>query len=47
MTKDGKYAYGTLAAGTRHYPRLRAKYLLFAVLGLMFVYVLIHDEISW
>ena len=34
----------TLATGVRPVPRLRPKYLLFGVLGLMFVYVLGHDE---
>ena len=34
----------TLAAGTRPFPRVRPKYLLFGILGLMFVYVLVHDE---
>ena len=34
----------TLATGVRPFPWVRPKYLLFAVLGLMFVYVLGHDE---
>ena len=34
----------TLATGIRPFPRVRPKYLLFGVLGLMFVYVLGHDE---
>jgi uncharacterized membrane protein len=34
----------TLATGVRPFPRVRPKYLLFGVLGLMFVYVLAHDE---
>ena len=34
----------TLAAGIRHFPRVRPKNVLFGVLGLMFVYVLVHDE---
>src|SRR5215469_3072180 len=34
----------TLAAGIRPFPRVRPKYLLFGILGLMFVYVLLHDE---
>jgi uncharacterized membrane protein len=34
----------TLATGIRPFSSVRPKYLLFAVLGLMFVYVLGHDE---
>jgi uncharacterized membrane protein len=34
----------TLATGVRPFPRVRPKYLLFGVLGLMLVYVLAHDE---
>ena len=34
----------TLAARVRSFQRVRAKYLLFGILGLMFVYVLAHDE---
>ena len=34
----------TLAAGVRPFPRVRPKYLLFAAVGLMLAYVLIHDE---
>jgi uncharacterized membrane protein len=34
----------TLATGGRPFPWLRPKYLLFAVLGLIFLYVLGHDE---
>ena len=34
----------TLAAGARPFPKVRPKYLLFGILGLMFVYVLVHDE---
>ena len=34
----------TLATGIKPFPQLRLKYLLFGILGLMFVYVLGHDE---
>jgi uncharacterized membrane protein len=34
----------TLVTGLKPFPRVRPKYLLFAVIGLMFVYVLGHDE---
>jgi len=34
----------TLAAGVRPFSRARPKYLLFAVVGLMLAYVLVHDE---
>jgi uncharacterized membrane protein len=34
----------TLATGVRPFSRLHPKYLLFAVVGLMLVYVLVHDE---
>ena len=34
----------TLAPGIRPFPRVRPKYLLFGILGVMFVYVLVHDE---
>ena len=34
----------TLATGVRPFPRLRAKYLLFGTIGLMLVYVVVHDE---
>jgi uncharacterized membrane protein len=34
----------TLATGLRPFPRLRAKYLLLGTIGLMLVYVVVHDE---
>jgi uncharacterized membrane protein len=34
----------TLVAGIRPFPRVRLKHLLFGILGLMFAYVLVHDE---
>ena len=34
----------TLVTGVRPFPRVRPKYLMFGLLGLMFVYVLGHDE---
>lgn len=34
----------TLVAGIIPFPRVRPKYLLFGILGLLFVYVLVHDE---
>jgi uncharacterized membrane protein len=34
----------TLVTGLKPFPRVRPKYLLVAVIGLMFVYVLGHDE---
>ena len=34
----------TLMTGVRAFPRVRPKYLIFGLLGLMFVYVLGHDE---
>lgn len=34
----------TLASGGRPFPRVRPKYLLFAIVGLMLAYVLVHDE---
>jgi uncharacterized membrane protein len=33
-----------LTAGVRPFPRVRPKYVLFGIVGLMFVYVLGHDE---
>jgi uncharacterized membrane protein len=40
---DGK-RMTTLATGVRPFSRLHPKQLLFAIVGLMFVYVLVHDE---
>ena len=34
----------TFATGVKPFPRVRTKNLLFGFLGLMFVYVLVHDE---
>ena len=34
----------TLATGVRPFPRIRPKYLLFGLLGLMLAYVIPHDE---
>ena len=34
----------TLVTGVKPFPRVRPKYLMFGLLGLMFVYVLGHDE---
>jgi len=34
----------TLATGVRPFPRVRPKYLLFGVIGLMLAYVIPHDE---
>ena len=46
MRSDGRMAplMSTLAAGIRPFPRLRPKRLLLGVVGLMFIYVLVHDE---
>src|SRR5215470_9983050 len=37
-------AMSTLAAGVGPFPRIRAKYFLFGVVGLMLAYVVVHDE---
>jgi hypothetical protein len=34
----------TFAAGIKPFPPVRPKYLLFAILGFMLVYVVVHDE---
>jgi len=39
-----EWSMSTLATGVRPFSRLHPEYLLFAVVGLMLVYVLVHDE---
>jgi uncharacterized membrane protein len=38
------FAMSTLSAGVRPFPQVRAKYVLFGLVGLMLAYVLVHDE---
>lgn len=44
VAMDGWQRMATLATGLKAVPRVRANQLLLGVLGLMFVYVLVHDE---